>query len=87
MKRLVLVGGAPRSGTTTLHGLLCSAGNVNDFCEEPSYLGFMFRSWTRGVGRWKAHTFDFHDTLADFADRQRGYILSELEHRLNSKNI
>jgi len=80
MQRLVLVGGAPRSGTTVLHGLLCTAETVNDFREEPSYLGFMFRAWSHGLTKWQNHTFDFHDNRKQFADRMRGYLVAELDH-------
>ena len=78
--RLVLVGGAPRSGTTVLHGLLCTSPKVNDFLEEASYLGFLLRSWTRGAVNWDRHTFDFHDNKSSFSDRIRSYVISELDH-------
>lgn len=58
------VTGAPRTGTTILHALVCTDESVNDYIAEISYFTALVRAFTAG---WTA--FDTH-TYAYFSDRQ-----------------
>lgn len=52
----VFVGGAPRSGTTALHALICTAPKVNRYIAEASYFrGFMYPLEV-GLAGWETHT-------------------------------
>ena len=53
------VGGAPRSGTTVTHALLCTSALVNRQHPEISYVTPLVRSYTLGLKSWDMHTHAF----------------------------
>jgi hypothetical protein len=60
-QQLVFVGGAPRSGTTVTHALLCTSAKVSDYHPEISYFRALMIGYRNGRGAWKQHTSAFFD--------------------------
>lgn len=58
---LVFVGGAPRTGTTVLHALICTSPSTNDYIAECSYLTNMLMPYFLGLEGWHIHTKHFFD--------------------------
>lgn len=58
------VGGAPRTGTTILHALICTDPSVNDYIAEASYFTALLRGFAIGWSRFDTHTYAY------FADHQ-----------------
>jgi hypothetical protein len=52
----VFVGGAPRSGTSVTHALLCTAPGSNAYHPEISFIRPVFESYVVGMAQWQAHT-------------------------------
>lgn len=50
------VAGAPRTGTTILHALICTDDSVNDYVAEASYFTELVRPFTVGWNSFDAHT-------------------------------
>ncbi len=83
---VILVGGAPRSGTTLLSALLSTSDSCQPFLPEFHYLAEVVRAWALGVRAFDASTryftterarfdalhFDFVDRLLDEARRAAG---------------
>lgn len=64
---VVFVGGAPRSGTTVAHALLCSGEGVSEYGPEISfYRGYMV-AFRNGRGAWGQHTSAYFRDPDDFA--------------------
>ena len=65
----VFVGGAPRTGTTLLHALICTSPRVNDYVAECSYFSAFLNPYLVGLGAFNHHTrsyFDSQDAFRDF---------------------
>ena len=58
------VTGAPRTGTTILHALVCTDESVNDYIAESSYFTALLRAFAAGWANFDTHTYAY------FADRQ-----------------
>lgn len=58
-RKVVFVGGAPRSGTTITHALLCTAPKVNRFHPEISFFRWMPMCYRKGMESWGVHTSAF----------------------------
>lgn len=54
--KLVFVGGAPRSGTTIAHALLCTAPGASPYTPEISFFSFMVQAYWAGTANWDIHT-------------------------------
>lgn len=52
---IVFVGGAPRSGTTLLHALICTGHRVNDFVAECTYLTSLMLVHNETVALFDTH--------------------------------
>jgi hypothetical protein len=55
-QRIVFVGGAPRSGTTVTHALLCTSTQVCDYHPEISFFRGIPQSYRNGRVAWTQHT-------------------------------
>lgn len=60
---LIFVGGAPRSGTTVGHALICTADGVSRYNPEISFFRGFLSAYRNGKAAWDGHTSSF------FADR------------------
>jgi hypothetical protein len=58
-QKIFFVGGAPRSGTTVTHALLCSSKKTNPYHPEISYITPIFKAYMTGLNNWDGHTFAF----------------------------
>jgi hypothetical protein len=58
-QNMVFVGGAPRSGTTVTHALLCTSKRVSDYHPEISFFRGLMIGFRNGRGAWKQHTSAF----------------------------
>lgn len=72
---LVFVGGAPRTGTTILHALICTSPNTNDYIAECSYLTDMIMPYLLGLERWEIHTKHFFGSREDLFDYHSRIVL------------
>ncbi|MCJ2039865.1 sulfotransferase [Methylobacterium sp. J-059] len=59
---LVFVGGAPRTGTTILHALICTSPNTNDYVAECSYITNMLMPYFLALEGWEIHTKHFFES-------------------------
>ena len=57
--KVIFVGGAPRSGTSVTHSLLCTAPAVNEFHNEISFARPVFEAYAVGMEHWETHTSTF----------------------------
>ncbi|WP_373504119.1 sulfotransferase [Aestuariivirga sp.] len=81
-KRIVFVGGAPRSGTTVTHALLCTSAHNNSYHPEISFMRPLFTSYAVGVQSWTAHTNAFFRERSHF----RAHIRKTVDLSLNYLN-
>ena len=58
-QKVIFVGGAPRSGTSVTHALLCTAGAVNRYHPEISFVRPVLESYVTGMEKWQGHTCAF----------------------------
>ncbi|MBL4919344.1 sulfotransferase family protein [Szabonella alba] len=54
--KVIFVGGAPRSGTSVTHALLCTAPASNPYHPEISFIRPIFQSYALGLHLWQSHT-------------------------------
>lgn len=57
--KVIFVGGAPRSGTSVTHALLCTAPACNVYHCEISFARPIFESYVVGMDQWQSHTSHF----------------------------
>lgn len=57
--RVLFVGGAPRSGTTVTHALICTSQKSNRYVAESSYLSHLIKAYKTGIKTWNSHTNSF----------------------------
>lgn len=57
--KVIFVGGAPRSGTSVTHALLCTAPSCNEYHQEISFVRPLFESYAVGMEHWEGHTSGF----------------------------
>lgn len=77
--QLVLVGGAPRAGTTMLEALVCSGDGVNNIIAECSYFSQLIAAYDQGRRSFGNHTKYYFDSLDEFRDYNRGIVSGFLE--------
>lgn len=58
-RKIIFVGGAPRSGTSVTHALLCTAPACNAYHCEISFVRPLFDSYSVGMEQWQSHTSHF----------------------------
>ena len=65
-EKIVFVGGAPRSGTTVTHALICTAQGVSAYSPEISFFRGLVSAYRLGRAAWEGHTKAFFDTPEAF---------------------
>lgn len=64
----IFVAGAPRTGTTLLHALICTSPDVNDYIAECSYLSALINPYTAALSTFDVHTKFYFDSTRDLRD-------------------
>jgi hypothetical protein len=59
LQKVIFVGGAPRSGTSVTHALICTAQACNKYHPEISFVRPVLESYVIGMENWEAHTHAF----------------------------
>lgn len=75
---VIFVGGAPRSGTTVTHALLCTSDKANSYCPEISFVRPMVNAYAIGMQNWRNHTNAFFKTPNDFRVHMRHQVQRSL---------
>lgn len=75
---IIFVGGAPRSGTTVTHALLCTSDKANAYCPEISFVRPIVNGYAIGMQNWRNHTNAFFKTPNDFRLHMRSQVLRSL---------
>lgn len=70
-EKVVFVGGAPRSGTTVTHALLCTSRAVSEYQPEISFFRGLLQAYRNGGGAWDQHTSHFFDSREAFRQHMR----------------
>lgn len=63
--RMIFVGGAPRSGTTIAHAIICTAQGVSRYGPEISFFRGFMSAYRNGKAAWAGHTSAYFDDAAD----------------------
>jgi hypothetical protein len=71
---VIFVGGAPRSGTTVTHALLCTSSRTNRYHPEISYIRPLVNSFVVGTQNYEGHTSSFFAKPEEFANHCRSLI-------------
>jgi hypothetical protein len=79
-QNMVFVGGAPRSGTTVTHALLCTSSRVSDYHPEISFFRGIAQSSRNGRGAWVQHTTAFFPHPEAFRQMMRETADVPLRH-------
>lgn len=77
---IFFVGGAPRSGTTVTHALICSSERMCDYHPEISYVTPMVRAYTIGLNNWDGHTSAFFAQREHFRLHMNGLVGQSFSH-------
>jgi hypothetical protein len=86
----VFVGGAPRSGTTVLHALLCTSEKTNPFIGECSYFSAFMTPFAVGLNTFSQHTRHFFPSKEEFAENHAAvlkYVLKRIWKRVGKPEI
>ncbi len=75
---IVFVSGAPRSGTSIAHALICTSARVNNYIGECSYFSQMIRAFDRGMETFDLHTRYYFNNQLEFADFHRSLLVDVL---------
>jgi hypothetical protein len=80
----IFIGGALRTGTTLIHGILCKDEKTFKMQKECTYLRFLLQAYTEGKKLWNVHTDDYFDNPEHFmfANKQ---ILSNYFHHIYNR--
>ncbi|MCJ2042495.1 sulfotransferase [Methylobacterium sp. J-059] len=81
---LVFVGGAPRTGTTILHALICTSPNTNNYVAECGYLTNMLMPYFLGLEGWEIHTKHFFGSHEEFF-RYHAAIVSDVVSKIHDQ--
>ncbi|MEY8120383.1 sulfotransferase [Falsihalocynthiibacter sp. BN13B15] len=81
---IIFVGGAPRSGTTITHQLLCTSELTNKYIPEPLFLRSIVDSYYLGVENWAKHTNPFFAENEHFRAHLAGHLLASINHISNT---
>ena len=84
-ERIVFVGGAPRSGTSVTHALICTSNRVSRYSPEISFFRPIPQAYRSGRLTWEQHTSAFFEDVEAFrrhmresADLRLGHIWRSL---------
>lgn len=80
MQPMIFVGGAPRSGTTVTHALLCTSQKTSPYHAEISFVRPLFNAYCVGMQNWEAHTRAFFKNPAEFKVHMRKCLNHSLNH-------
>jgi hypothetical protein len=76
---VIFVGGAPRSGTTVAHAIICTSPRVNGYVAESSFLTYYFRALVAGLRQFDNHTRSFFAHKSHFERFARGMVRHALD--------
>lgn len=76
---VIFVGGAPRSGTTVTHALLCTSVRTNNYCPEISFVRPLFNAFSVGINNWRNHTYAFFKNPNQYTLHMRGHVQRSLD--------
>jgi hypothetical protein len=79
-EKIVFVGGAPRSGTTVTHALICTSAAVSDYHPEISFFRGIPQAFRNGSVAWEEHTSAFFDDPEAFRSLMRQTSDLSLDH-------
>lgn len=79
-QKVIFVGGAPRSGTSVTHALLCTAEAVNRYHPEIGYVRPVLESYVVGMKTWKVHTKSFFSEPEHFKLHTRKLLHMQMNH-------
>ncbi|MBX3482845.1 sulfotransferase [Phenylobacterium sp.] len=65
---IIFVGGAPRSGTTVAHALICTGDDVSAYAPEISFFRGFMSAFRNGRAAWDQHTSAYFRDRDDFRD-------------------
>lgn len=77
---ILFVGGAPRSGTTVLHQLLCTSEKTNAYHPEISFVLPIIEAYTRGLSNWDNHTKTFFAVPEHFRMHIANHVEGSMQH-------
>ncbi|MFD1912943.1 sulfotransferase family protein [Halodurantibacterium flavum] len=77
---ILFVGGAPRSGTTVLHALLCTSARTCRYHPEVSFIRPLVETYVHGLSTWDAHTHAFFEKKAHFHHHMRRMTSWAFDH-------
>lgn len=75
---IVFISGAPRSGTTIAHALICTSASVNRYVGECSYLSQLVRAFDRGIETFDIHTNFYFDSQSEYTELHRRLLATVL---------
>lgn len=75
---IVFISGAPRSGTSIAHALICTSASVNGYIGECSYFSQLIRAFNRGMEIFDIHTRYYFKNQLEYADLHRGLLATVL---------
>ena len=79
-RKIVFVGGAPRSGTSVTHALICTSASVCEYHREISFFRGIPLAYRNGRAAWREHTSTFFETPEAFRDLMRRTADLSLDH-------
>lgn len=65
-KRMIFIGGMPRSGTTLIQGMLCNDDKTIDSTKECTYLRFLVEAYQKGKYTWDGFTNQYFSNRNEF---------------------
>lgn len=77
---VIFVGGAPRSGTTLLHQLICTSSRTNAYHPEISFVLPIVNSYVVGIANWDNHTNAFFAKKEHFRLHVKSLLETSLAH-------
>lgn len=77
---VIFVGGAPRSGTTVTHELICTSSHTNPYHPEISFVLPLISSYVRGNNNWSNHTQAFFAEKDHFRKHVARHVRNSLDH-------
>ena len=79
----IFIGGAPRTGTTLVHGILCSDDKTFRMHKECTYLRFLLNAYAEGKKLWNIHTDDYFDNPQHYMFFNKQIINQYFHHAYN----
>jgi hypothetical protein len=80
LQKVIFVGGAPRSGTSVTHALICTAQACNKYHPEISFVRPVLESYVIGMENWEAHTNAFFSIPEHLLLHVRGLLQTQMSY-------